>query len=117
MSTVTEAEAEVIARGWQAYRHCASLPWPAVGAGEVARAETRLWTALEMHGRFTADEYPVEALLREWAAEAGRATDALIAAVRDKCGDEAAEYVSGGSGTRYGRAHRSRPGQVRGRGR
>jgi hypothetical protein len=76
------------------YRRSQQVPFPAVGAGDLMKAQSRLWHQVEPHTR-TDDRHPFS----EPDADAiDDAMDALVASVEWHCGPDAAAFVSGTEG-------------------
>jgi hypothetical protein len=67
------------------------VPLPADGAGDLFKAQDRLWLLLEPHTR-TDDRHSLPVLDAEGIEDAA---DALVAAIEWHCGDAAAAWVAG----------------------
>ena len=79
----------IVSAAWDAYRRSQEVPWPAIGGGEVLKAQSRLFRLAEPYasGR--------EAMGRADLGAIETATADLAAKVRRYCGDQAGAYVSG----------------------
>ena len=97
MSTGTltaPSQHDVILDAHQVYRRSQQIPFPARSAGDLTKAQSRLWHLLEPHTR-TDDRNPfpgpdVDAI--------DDAIDAFVAAVEWACGGQAAAFVAGDEG-------------------
>jgi hypothetical protein len=88
----SEATTRAVFSAWDAYRRSQEVPWPAIGGGEVLKAQSRLWHLAEPYasGRESMGGADLGAI--------GTATADLAAKVRRYCGDGAADYVNGTEG-------------------
>jgi hypothetical protein len=91
-ATIAPATAEVVLDAWQAYRRSQRIPFPAHGAGDLMKAQSRLFHYAEPYasGREPMDWADVGAI--------DDAIDALVASVEWACGPEAAAFVAGDHG-------------------
>ena len=80
----------VVSAAWDLYRRTQEIPWPAVGGGEVLKAQSRLHHLTAAHASGQAYGEPDLDLNAIRAASAD-----LAAKVRLYCGDAAADYVNG----------------------
>jgi hypothetical protein len=86
--------AEIILDAHALYRRSQDpfrVPLPADGAGDLFKAQDRLWLLLEPHTR-TDNRRPVSEPDAEGIEDAA---DALVAAIEWHCGDAAATWVAG----------------------
>ena len=97
MSTATTTRPDlraVILDAWQVYRRSQQIPFPAAGAGDLMKAQSRLVNLVKPFTR-TDDRNP---LARPDTDAVDDAIDALVAAVEWHCGQDAAAFVSGTEG-------------------
>lgn len=80
-----------ISAAWHLYRRTQEIPWPAIGSGEVLKAQSRLHHLTEEHACGRPDGEPDLDAIRAASAD-------LAAKVRRYCGDAAADCVSGRAG-------------------
>jgi hypothetical protein len=90
-SLASVAAYAAIGAAWAAYRRSQEIPWPAIGGGEVLKAQSRLHHLAEGHACGRPDGEPDLEAIRAAAED-------LAAKVRRYCGDDAADYVNGTEG-------------------
>jgi hypothetical protein len=91
---VPETPAEIIAYGWEVYRRSQQIPSPAQGAGELIKAQSRLFHRVAPHACA-----PVYAPWHGWDLPGiTEATADLITAIHEHCGEANAAFASGQDG-------------------
>ena len=85
------SQQDVILDAWQVYRRSQQIPFPARGAGDLMKAQSRLWHLLEPHTR-TDDRNPFPGPDMDAIDDA---IDVFVAAVEWACGADAAAFVAG----------------------
>lgn len=90
-SLASVAAYAAIGAAWAVFRRSQEIPWPAIGGGEVLKAQSRLHHLTEGHACGHADGEPDLDAIRAASAD-------LAAKVRRYCGDAAADYVNGTEG-------------------
>ncbi len=85
------SQQDVILDAWQVYRRSQQIPFPARSAGDLMKAQSRLWHLLEPHTR-TDDRTPFPGPDMDAIDDA---LDVFVAAVEWACGADAAAFVAG----------------------
>ena len=90
---VPETRAEIVFYGWEVYRRTQQIPFPAWGGLDLLKAQSRLWGYVEPYasGREPLGAADLDGIRK--------ATDGLIAAVKQFCDRGADRFVRGQDGS------------------